>query len=258
MQWAKLQSTFADAMLQGDDTKMVSHIDAGDIAVADRLDVYRTNILLTLQDGLAEQYQAVKMLVGEAFFAKMAQNYIVKFPPEHSNLNHCGDGFARFIEQYKPAESLPYLPDMARFEWAWMQSFYGQNDEALDVPSLQSQIEKQGDMWRATFRASVAFVASDYPVDALWRYCVLDKGEGEAPDLENDPVYLLLHRPKLKVEVIRLAAPIYRVLTALNAGLSLGAALSLTEVKSGFDITDLLSLFIEQPLLLQDHEGVLS
>lgn len=251
MRWAEIQSDFTQAMLAAEETPMASAIDEGTIAAADRLDVYRTNILLTLQDGLAEQYQSVRLLVGEKFFAKMAQDYIIQNPPEHGNLNQYGEGFARFIEEFKPAESLPYLPDMARFEHAWMQSFYASNDEPLDALALQEQIEEQGDRWQAVFRAPVAFVASDYPVDALWHYCVREHGEGDVPDLEDEPVYLLLHRPILKVEAIRLDAPTYRVLAALKAGLPLGAALSLTEAQEVFDITKLLSLFIEQPLLKQ-------
>ena len=53
-----------------------------------------------------------------AFFGEAARQYIVGHPSLSGDLNDYGGEFAQFLAAYPHAADLPYLPDVARLEWA--------------------------------------------------------------------------------------------------------------------------------------------
>lgn len=226
MSWANLQSDFVQAMVRGDATKMVQHIDLTRLTPKDSLHVYRNNVMLSLIDVLAEKYRAVQTLVGEVFFAQMAQHFIQQHPPDSGDLNQYGQGFASFVEHYESAQSLSYLPDMARYEWAWSTSFFAADDMAID-PNVFSQMD-EAQLFDTPFplRCCVQLLRSAYPLDAIWRYCVQQGGEGEPPDMTPDVYCLLLHRVQRKVRCRRLDAATYEGLRALQDKRPLGEVVS--------------------------------
>src|SRR6202000_1958685 len=60
----------------------------------------------------------VDALVGEAFFDQAAQAFVQDHPPASAWLTGYGASFADFLDAYEPARDLPYLADVARFDFA--------------------------------------------------------------------------------------------------------------------------------------------
>ena len=79
---------------------------------------YRHSIRRNYRNALGATYRVVKRLVGEPFFNAAVDAYVAAHPSGCADLNVYGDRFDRFLADYPPARTLPYLPDVARLEWA--------------------------------------------------------------------------------------------------------------------------------------------
>ena len=63
-------------------------------------------------------------IAGEGFFRHAARDYVRAHPPRAPQLWAYGGKFEKFLERYEPARPLRFLPDLARLEWAWNESYF--------------------------------------------------------------------------------------------------------------------------------------
>ena len=63
-------------------------------------------------------FPVVCRLVDHPFFAYAAHEFLRDHPPRSRCLAEYGGGFPDFLAAFEPCSSLPYLADVARFEWA--------------------------------------------------------------------------------------------------------------------------------------------
>ena len=63
---------------------------------------------------LADTFPVCQTLVGEAFFSGLALAFAQQQLPRSRRLAFYGQGFAEFVRQFPPAQSLPYLADVAQ------------------------------------------------------------------------------------------------------------------------------------------------
>src|SRR5437870_13923798 len=114
----ELQRAFAASMLHEDDDTVCGAVVDDGFAAAERLRIYRNTCRSTLIEALRITYPAVDRLVGHAFFDMAAARFIRADPCRSGYLNEYGAGLADFLAALEPARGLPYLADVARFEWA--------------------------------------------------------------------------------------------------------------------------------------------
>ncbi len=144
MRLNEIQEQFKDLML--DDPALLEAVpddfasvfEEGDIALAERLKVYRSNIVGGITDNFAKTFPLLDKLVGEDFLKQMVRAFVMKHPPSAGCLNHYGEEFPDFIRNYEPAQELPYLPDMAALELALNTAYNAPDDEALSADSLSA------------------------------------------------------------------------------------------------------------------------
>ncbi len=142
-----------------------------------RLGIYRNNVLSSLVGALADTFPVTWQLVGAEFFRAMAWQYIRISPPRTPVLAAYGSSFSRFIAQFEPARSVPYLADVAEIEWARTMAYY-----ASDVPPLPQEfvlaIFAHGDAADLTVKChpSVAVTNSHYAARSVW--AAHSQGEG--------------------------------------------------------------------------------
>src|SRR5688500_7173734 len=113
-----LQNAFRRYTLDGDVGPLPDWVCGNGMPAARRLAVYRNNVMGSLIDVLAAAYPTVCRLVGEPFFRFAAASFAAAAPPVRPHLMSYGGGFAGFLARFEPAADLPYLPDLARLEWA--------------------------------------------------------------------------------------------------------------------------------------------
>ncbi len=222
MQLADLQKDFTHALLSRRETQVAEFIHAGAIDEQQRLAIYRTNVYENLTDVLADTFAATHALVGPEFFRTMARHYIAASPPRAACLLWFGDDFASFIEDYAPAQSVPYLADMARFEWAWHSAYFAEDDVSLQPEVLDALDEAALRILTLHLRECASVIYSDYPLDALWRYAKNPENI-PPPDMEAGGGCWLIWRPEREVILRPLTEAEYTALCSLKRGATLEA-----------------------------------
>ena len=228
------QQAFAIALL---DTGATLPSFAGE-AVPQRFALYRGNLSATWRRTLGHAYPVVLALVGEDFFGGLARAYGRQMPSDSADLNHFGARFADFLATFPPVAALPYLPDMARLEWALHLAHYAADAQALAPESLAALHPDQLEARRFTLHPACTLLASDWQVAALWQAHQEEDGSGMFPQDLQVASWALVCRPRWKVQVLVLDAAAHAALQALQQGQTFGAALDAAfELDPAFDLT---------------------
>lgn len=212
-----------------------------------RFAVYRNNVVVSLVDALAETFPVVQELVGIEFFRAAAAVFVRQSPPSSPILAMYGRGFAAFIEMFEPAQSVPYLADVARLEFARVCAYHAADTTpltALNEEFVGASGETLGAL-RFNFHPSARLVRSKFAVASLW---AAHNGTGllESVDIDT-PEDTLVSRVGLDVELVRLAPGSGEFVEALASGHSLGiAADRALQSHNDFDLSLALSVLVRQ------------
>ena len=221
-----------------------------------RYNVYRNNVTVSLIDALAAIFPATQRITGVEFFRAMARFHVRDTPPRSPLLFEYGHDFPDFIARYEHAQGMPYLPDTARIERAWLSAYH-----AADTPPLAAQVLAAVP---PDLLADVVFVAhpatgivrSPFPIVTIF---AANRQDGSAERIEASvPEDALITRPDREVTVRRLAPGGAVFLMQLLSGRSLGdAAASAFDTAPGFDlaanIAGMIEAWVFSALHVADH-----
>ena len=199
--------------------------DNGGRAPLDQFASYRESVLAGMIDALAETYPVCKRLVGERFFDAMALRFIRRHPSQSPDLNEYGVEFGEFIDNFSPAESLPYLGDVARLEWVWQKVFDGAEPEPGNLQQLESVADSHTDLLRFKLRSNCYLLESDFPVHFIWQVNQDDKEESvdDGPiDLDSGGVRLFVWRQGLEMRIDMLTEAEWQFAQLLVCGTTFG------------------------------------
>lgn len=224
----EIERSFRRSLVMHDDSGLAGWIAGGEIAAKVRLDIHRSNFIGAVTGALHQSFPAVARLVGAPFFESATRMFIEQSPPSSACLNDYGGGFADFLERFAPAASLPYLPGVARLEWAVDAACHAPDARRLNIQSLSAIASTHGD--RVTFvpHPSLRLVRAVHPVDEIQRAVLAgnDAAMGGI-DLATGPVQLLVERSGLDVAVQRIDTGEADFIESLCNGSSLEEAIRL-------------------------------
>ena len=212
--------------------------------VANRYNVYRNNVTVSLINALAAVFPATQRVTGDDFFRAMARFYLRAHPPVSPLLFEYGHDFPAFIEQYEYARELPWLADVARIERAWLDAYHAGDVEPLDPQAL-------GRIPAARLADAVLI---PHPATRVLRsrFAALSifsahKGDDPPPQIDSGEAEdTLVTRPDLEVVATRLPPGGATFLARLIAGDPLGAAAAQALAASpSFDLTANIAGLIE-------------
>jgi hypothetical protein len=210
-----------------------------------RLEVYRRNMAENLHDALAAAYPVVQRLVGRAFFREAARRFARASPSASGDLNLFGEGFSLFLRSDDYAQSLPYLPDVARLEWACHESHRAPEAEPFDFAALARVAPELHGEIRFAAHPAVRLVESPYPIEALWAANQPDR-DG-SPGREAGPDRVLVHREGHRVRVSRVERAEWVFLTRIAGGAALASACEgLSEAEAGSLLGATLARYVER------------
>ena len=188
-----------------------------------RFNVYRNNVYLSLIEAIANRYPVVVRLVGEEFFAAAARAFVEAHPPQNPMLLAYGGAFADFLADLDPVRDLPYLPDVARLEWAWHEAYHAQDAEPLSAEELGNVPPDRISDLKLSLHPSVRLISSAFPVVSIWETNTADD-EVKAIDLNVGGEDGLVLRPNYEVIVLRLPPGACPFIERLQQGEPLSAA----------------------------------
>ncbi|MCC2954513.1 DUF692 family protein [Massilia sp. IC2-477] len=189
----------------------------------DRLALYRGNLSAGWERALGEAYPVLRQLVGEEFFAGLARVYGKALPSQDPDLAGFGARFAEFLAGFAPAAAYPYLPDVARVEWAVHRAYLAPDVVSPGVEALAGLAPDAVEAARFTLHPSVALVRSRWAVAALWQ--AHQPGGPALPARMDQRCAALVVRRGWQVQVVELMGAEAAALECLAAGASFGEAI---------------------------------
>lgn len=225
----ELQTRFASALLGGD----------ADGDGAERIAIYRNTVRANYRNALGATYHVVSQLVGEPFFHAAVDAYVHACPSTGGDLNVYGGSFGEFLATYPHARNLPYLPDVARLEWAMDEA--GRAADAGGTPeailaALGTIPAERITALRFALDPSCRLLTSPYPVLRIWQVHQPGYTGDIAVAFDAAADHLLVRRED-NVVVERLAPGNFALLRTLADGGDLAAALDAAVVaEPAFDL----------------------
>ena len=226
----ELQREFRTAVLT-DAASPPSLISDGHVSAAARLAIYRNNVIGNLTRALQLSYPAVERLVGEDFFAGLAQRFIEAAPPSVADLNQYGEGVADFLASFEAAASVPYLANVARLEWAVSRALHAPPALPLTPEGLSTVPPEREAELRFEAHPTLSLLTLAYPAHAIWEAVLADDADDRnarlaAIDIDAGGETLAVLRSDGALEVEILTAAAFELAQALAAGCPLGEALA--------------------------------
>jgi hypothetical protein len=225
------QEQFAGMIMGGNNESVRLQLAESEIPRVDRLAIYLNNVYYSLTEALGDTFPVIKRLVGDDFFRFAARQFIETYPPNAPVLASYGSNFGEFLGSFEPAASLPYLPDVAQLEFAWLQAYHERDADPLDVAALRSVPADQYAEICLQIHPTRRFIRSDFPIAKIWEVNQHEEASIEPVNLSSGSDYILVIRPHLDVEIRTMTAAAYEFVACLDAGNTLAQALDVAVQK---------------------------
>jgi hypothetical protein len=182
---ARLQAK-VEAQIAGDDR----------LSAVDRVDIYANMYFYRLHDCLAQDFSAVRAVIGDARFHNLITDYLLMHPSAHPSLRFAGSRLPEMLRTHKLSHRWPFLADLARLEWALLDAFDAPDAQLLRESDLDRVSPSDWDTLRFRLTPSVQLLDADWDVDAMWSRIQ----HGERPDTPaRTPTALVVWRRDFRV-----------------------------------------------------------
>jgi hypothetical protein len=212
----------------------------------ERLEIYNQQYWFRVKDALAEDFLALRKILGSVAFERLSIAYLQDHPSRSFSLRNLGSKLVDWLIAHPEAAGRRHrlAIDVARIEWAFVEAF----DNAEREPLTAEQIATLDGDSRLALQPHLRLIALEHPADDL----VLELKDREKqqlseagreaddaaeivppakfPRLRSKPTFVAAHRVDHSVYYLRLEREEFLTLAALERGLALGEAL-----QAGFD-----------------------
>jgi hypothetical protein len=216
------QVSFAEAVTAREASDATGVVTPGPrLTAAERLAIYRDGYRGRLVECLADDYAAVRHLLGAETFEAIAHDYIERHPSRSPNLNAFGRSMPSFLAQRSGAT--PLAADLARLEWAIVEAIHAAASPPLTLDRFEHFTPEQWATAVLVPAASVRVLRFAYPADAYYQAFRNDE-HPSAPGPGRSAT--LVHRRGWVVWRSELTSRMARLLDAIVSGIPLGEALT--------------------------------
>lgn len=201
----------------------------------ERLEIYNRQYWFRVIDAVSEDYPAVRAVLGTEKFDELILAYLRETPSTSWTLRDLSKELPRFLNAH-PAfagRKRRLAVDVARLEWAYIETFDGRHLAPLTTEAVQSFSPES----KVSLQPHIRLLDLYYPVDeivlavhrttpesdivsnaAIERKA---KTSGEIPSVRQERIYLAVHRYDNSVYYRRIAREAWRLLRALSRGASI-------------------------------------
>jgi len=209
------------------------------LSAFERLEIYNRQYWLRILGALAEDFPALRSLVGHSAFEALSVAYLTAHPSRSFTLRNLGSNLVQWLAE-NPAfagRRLRLALDVARVEWAYVEAF----DSAEWTPLTLDQVATLDANSRLALQPHLQLLALSFAADeiVLSLHDHEKRGASEAgvppeeasqppiklPTLRPRPRWIAAHRVDLNVYYRRLERAEYLTLSAIRQGMPLAEAL---------------------------------
>ncbi len=169
MKLDQLQNDFIAAIFNEDRETVLNYVQGDDkLDASERLGIYRGSVHGILTQSLGDTLPVCKALLGEEFFDKMCDRFIDQYPPSTPFFSHYGNDVPLFLREFEPVKTLPFIPDVAVFEWSRHSLWSQTPSEPFDFSQIATLNEEQQAKIVFQLSRSLHLFKSDYRIDHIW------------------------------------------------------------------------------------------
>lgn len=214
----------------------------------ERIGVYRHTIFANYRNAFGATYRVVRELTGAPFFDAAVDAFVLAHPSTGGDLNAYGEAFPDFLATYPHAAELPYLPDVARLEWAIDEAHRAADadwEPQRTLAVLAAIPTDEVALQRFAFDPSCRLLRSAFPVLRIWQ----SHQDGSVHDgkvrFGDGDDSLLVRRDGAHVGIERVEPGNFAWLTALAGSADLAQALDAAfDADATFDLGTALRTYI--------------
>ncbi|MBX9964012.1 MAG: DNA-binding domain-containing protein [Burkholderiales bacterium] len=220
-------------------------------SLAERLALYRGNVFANGRKALAAAYPVVEQLVGGEFFDGLAREYGRRSPSSNGDLTVYGERFGEFLDGFEHVRDLPYLPDVARLEWAVHRAHYAADAERLDLIALAAiPVESQGAL-RPRLHPACALLVSRWPLVRIRAVHQHDHVGDRHVEFDDGPHRCMVYRPEWRVVVGEVGVAGHAFLESALSGAVLDRCVDAAlAADASFDLGQALAAWIEARVIV--------
>ena len=244
------EGQWVQALLNPDDAAPSGLKSWNGSSTTDRFAVYRNNVVTSLTNALAETFDVTRQLVGDDFFHAMAAVFVRQSPPNGARLIDYGEDFPSFIARFPPAQSVPYLADVARLEHAYIQAYHAADCRALSPAEFETAlaaVETDG-AFQLRLHPALYWQRSEFAVVSIWS---AHQGNGAMEEIDIfAPEHAWVFRCGLEVAVFHVRPGDHHFAARIAAGALLqDAATSAVDADPEFHLPTCLATMLRDGMI---------
>ncbi len=194
---------------------------------SERIDIYSNAYFFRLAEALGSVYPTVQQFVEmdeEPYaFTKLVAQYVGKHPSVSYKIEDCGASFAVFLENNEISFRFPFLPDLARVEWAVAEAVFRSRRPPLQSKEMAAVAPEDWAHARLECDSTVSLLSLNWAVVPLW-----ENREQPIPHAPRETCrqnILVFRAPNRRIQVRILSEEAFQILSGLDRGETLGHCL---------------------------------
>lgn len=169
------------------------------------LKIYRNNHISSLMKSLSDTYSACIHILGEEIFQGLSLDYISRFRSTSPLLSSYGHRFFDFLGESTMGQQIPFLQDLAHYEWEVKNVILTDFDEPIKQPPPDLEVS-------LGLVSHVTLFESQHPVSEIWS-ALVNKREDEIP--WRGPFYYLIIKTGFGSKTISISEKLYQFIKRL-------------------------------------------
>ncbi|MFZ2315916.1 MAG: DNA-binding domain-containing protein [Gammaproteobacteria bacterium] len=190
---SKLQHQFQQYLLSSDPAFKACINSTEKVSADTRMQIYKNAYRLRLIEALSASYPVLNTYLGEDQFTVLADDYINQYPSVHRSIRWYGDQLADYLVEQSPYRELPFLAELAKFEWIMTLVFDEADSPALSIEAVATVAACDWPHMQFIPQASVRRLNLIWNVVQIWQ-AINDDETPPEPMAYDAPVPWLLWR----------------------------------------------------------------
>lgn len=139
-----------------------------ELAADARLAIYARMYLWRLLDVLRDDHPRTAAVLGDDAFRAVVRGYLGRHPSQDPSVANVGRSFSAFLRGTLPAGAPPWVPDLARLEWARREVFDAPDATPLGLDTLRGLAPAAWPSTRFGVVPAVVRLVAGWPVHRAW------------------------------------------------------------------------------------------
>lgn len=196
------------------------------------LEVHKNGYIARLTEALGETFEGTWFIMGDDLFFSICEEYIKENKSTLYNLSDYGGNFPHFLEQSRDMIAIPFVQDMARFDWMFKEIFHKKQHTSTALSELQ-RIETEPNL-SLILGNSVSLFRSQFSIYKIWSQ--RNQTDSEMNINYELPEHLLLYKKNDEIFVKNLSSGQYDIISLLMSGKSVASVLEMINSENQNDL----------------------